>query len=123
MDNRNNFHLLAHRYDYRDGYPANPNQTMPVLVSGHGFSTDGATWHFNSEQQPYDAQITFVNGTTQLFSTWERPHLVFDPHSGLPTHLVNGVQASQPQRYITQHTWALACKPFRHVQTCHCVLE
>ena len=92
MDRRGNFHLLAHRYDYRDGYPPNPNQTMPLHVSGHGFSTDGVAWHFNVEQQPYDALIRFHNGTTQQFSTYERPHLVFDPESGLPTHLVNGVQ-------------------------------
>lgn len=92
-DTRGNYHLLAHRYDYRDGYPVNPNQTMPILVSGHGFSTDGVVWHFNSERQPYDAVVTFENGTTQQFSTYERPHLVFDPNSGLPTHLVNGVQA------------------------------
>ena len=83
--------MIAHRYDYRDGYPPNPNQTMPVLVSGHGFSADGVEWRFNSAQQPYDAKITFVNGTVQQFSTWERPHLVFDK-GGAPTHLVNGVQ-------------------------------
>jgi len=92
-DVRGNVHMLAHRYDYRDGYPVNPNQTVPLLVSGHGFSSDGVSWHFNNERQPYDALITFVNGTTQQFSTFERPHLVFDEKSGLPTHLVNGVQA------------------------------
>jgi hypothetical protein len=43
--------------------------------------------------QPYDAQITFENGTTQLFSTWERPHLLIDPKTRTPTHLVNGVQS------------------------------
>lgn len=91
QDNRGHLHLLAHRYDYRDGYPPNPNQTMPLLVSGHGYSEDGVRWYFNTEQQPYNAQITFSNGTIQRFSTYERPHLVFDPKTGLPTHLVNGV--------------------------------
>eukprot|EP00658_Telonema_sp_P-2_P068856 TRINITY_DN5785_c0_g1_i2.p1 TRINITY_DN5785_c0_g1~~TRINITY_DN5785_c0_g1_i2.p1 ORF type:complete len:291 (+),score=36.21 TRINITY_DN5785_c0_g1_i2:118-990(+) len=89
MDVRENWHLLAHRYDYRDGWPTNPNQTSPVLVSGHGYSEDGLTWLFNSVQQPYDAQITFENGTRQFFSTWERPHLVLE--KGVPTYLVNGV--------------------------------
>ena len=91
MDKRHNFHLLAHRYDYRDGWPKNPNQTEPVLVSGHGFSQDGIRWHFNVEQQPYDAKITFQNGTVQFLSTYERPHLVFDEETHEPTHLVNGV--------------------------------
>lgn len=91
-DARGNFHMIAHRYDYRDGYPPNPNQTMPVLVSGHGYSADGVDWRFNSAQQPYDAKITFANGTVQQFSTWERPHLLFDQKSGAPTHLINGVQ-------------------------------
>ena len=36
LDSEQNFHTIFHRYDYRDGCPANPNQTMPVLVSGHG---------------------------------------------------------------------------------------
>ena len=27
-----------------------------------------------------------------LPNTFERPHLIFDPKSGLPPHLVNGVQ-------------------------------
>jgi len=89
-DRRGHFHMIAHRYDYRDGFPPNPNETMPVLVSGHGYSTDGLDWHFNSVQ-PYEAKITFANGTVQQFSTWERPHLLFDK-SGVPTHLVNGVQ-------------------------------
>jgi hypothetical protein len=30
MDKNENWHLLVHLYDYRDGYPPNPNQTMPV---------------------------------------------------------------------------------------------
>lgn len=48
MDARANWHFLAHRYDYRDGFPVNPNHTMPVLVSGHDFSHGGKEWHINS---------------------------------------------------------------------------
>tara|TARA_B110000208_G_C11774792_1_gene431597 strand:+ start:1265 stop:2497 length:1233 start_codon:yes stop_codon:yes gene_type:complete len=90
MDRRSNWHFLAHRYDYRDGWPVNPNQTMPILVSGHGFSVDGVTWGFNAAEQPYSGVIKFVNGTTQQFSTFERPHLLFNSKQ-IPTHLVNGV--------------------------------
>ena len=56
-----------------------------------GFSKDGIDWHFNVAEQPYNATITFVNGTRQQFSTFERPHLLFDAQTGRPTHLVNGV--------------------------------
>lgn len=59
-------------------------------MSGHGFSEDGVTWHFNSAQQPYNGVITFENGTLQHFSTYERPHLVFNEKQQ-PTHLINGV--------------------------------
>ena len=103
MDTRHNWHILAHRYDYRDGWPANPNQTEPVLVSGHGFSRNGIDWHFNIAEQPYNATITFENGTRQFFSTFERPHLVFDD-AGEPTHLVNGVSP-----YWTNPGMAGAC--------------
>ena len=52
--------------------PINPGQTMPVLVSGHGFSLDGVTWHFNIAEQPYNPWVTFANGTRQNYSTFER---------------------------------------------------
>lgn len=93
FDASGGFHVLGHRYDYRDGYPVNPNQTMPVLVSGHAYSRDGLDWRFNSAQQPFDPIVTFTNGTVQQFSTFERPHLVFGgPNGTTPTHLVSAVQ-------------------------------
>ena len=36
--------------------------------------------------------IRFRNGTQQHLSTVERPHLVFDPDTKVPTHLVTAVQ-------------------------------
>ena len=61
MDANEHWHVLVHLYDYRDGYPANPNQTMPILVSGHAFSDDGLqTLHYSvsegeslGEAQPF----------------------------------------------------------------------
>ena len=96
MDSNNNWHFLAHRYDYRDGWPVNPAQTMPVLVSGHGFSDDGVNWKFNSAEQPYDAVVTFANGTKQMFSTWERPHLVFDADGTTPLALSTAAMHGPP---------------------------
>ena len=94
FDARGNWHLLGHRYDYRDGFPVNPNQTMPLLVSGHAYSKDGVQWYFNTAQQPFDPVVKFANGTRQHFSTFERPHLVFGGANGrTPTHLVSAVQA------------------------------
>lgn len=89
FDKRGRFHFIAHRYDYRDGWPPNPNQTNPVLVSGHGFSADGFNWYYN-DNPPYPSQVTFDDGTVQYFATMERPHLIFDK-DGHPTHLLNGV--------------------------------
>ena len=93
FDSRGNWHLLCHRYDYRNGFPFNPNATKPLLVSGHAYSRNGFEWHFNRAQQPYDAVIRFDNGTTQHFSTFERPHLVFgSPDGKTATHLVVAAQ-------------------------------
>lgn len=68
----------------------NPNQTMPIRVSGHAFSEDGLNWHYDADDQPYNNELLFENGTKQYFSTKERPHLVFNDE-GEPTHLINGV--------------------------------
>ena len=94
QDARGNLHLLHHLYDFRNGYPPNPAAPHPIQVSAHAFSAPPFhDWRFNMGAQPYDAQITFRNGTKQLFSTWERPHLVLDPETRAPTHLVTGVQS------------------------------
>ena len=73
----------------RDGWPVNPNQTEPVLVSGHAFSVDGVHWNYSSGPQPFDPWVVFEDGSRQNFSTLERPHLVFD-ETGVPTHTVHG---------------------------------
>ena len=93
QDKRGNLHMLHHLYDFRNGYPPNPAAPQPIQVSAHAFSAPPfLEWHYNVDAQPYNAWITFQNGTTQNFSTWERPHLLFDPKTRAPTHLINGVQ-------------------------------
>ena len=69
---------------------------MPILVSGHAFSTDLRTLHYSvssteslGESQPFDPWVIYDDGTRQNFSTFERPHLVFN-EDGVPTHSVHG---------------------------------
>ena len=72
-DKNGNWHLFCHRYDYRDGWPTNPSQSEPVLVSGHAFSTDLQEWHYSMGKQPFDPWVVFEDGTRQNYSTLERP--------------------------------------------------
>ena len=88
-DKRGHWHLLVHRYDYRNGYPQNPNATQPMLVSGHAYSEDGLDWHY-SPVPPYEAIVRLQSGKEIHYSTFERPHLVFDENRE-PIYLLNGV--------------------------------
>jgi len=85
IDTRSNWHLLAHRYNYRNGGGKADGTTN--LVSGHAFSPDGNTWMFSSVP-PYDSQLMHTDGPSTVFTSLERPHLIFDAVSGQPTHLV-----------------------------------
>ena len=72
-----------------------------MLVSGHAYSTDLETWHYSMGRQPFDPSVVYTDGTVQNFSTFERPHLVFDS-SGNPTHTVHGVSPVWAQ-YLDHH--------------------
>ena len=39
--------------------------------------------------QPFDPIVTYTDGTVEHYSTFERPHLVFN-EEGTPTHTVHG---------------------------------
>ena len=55
-------------------------QTLKVQnsISGHLFSRNiEGPWHV-SPTEPYDNHVAFTDGTTQTFSTMERPKLMFD---------------------------------------------
>lgn len=91
VDHRGNWHALAHAYINKQ--PC--GKCDSPLVSGHYFSNDrGYTWHVNTIQ-PYTHEVRMTDGTSHVFSTRERPKLLFDPRSGRPTHLINGVNPMQ----------------------------
>jgi len=112
LDAQMNWHLLYHYYDYRCGIPKNPNQTDPMLVSGHAYSKDGLNWEF-SLTPPYNAWVDFTDGSRQYFATFERPHLLFDSKRN-PTHLVNGVSPVWPcvgcERRAGSNSSCVVCK-------------
>ena len=66
-------------------------------VGCHAFSKDGLSWTLSSTSA-YSFNVIFDNGKNTTFSRRERPQLVFDPKSGVPTHLINGVQLPQSEQ-------------------------
>jgi len=60
-------------------------------VGCHAFSRDGWAWTL-ADSPAYDYGVDFSDGSRTVFSRRERPQLVFDPDTGAPTHLINGVQ-------------------------------
>ena len=59
-------------------------------IEGHAYSEDGFSWHV-SETPAYPAAQHYTDGSVGNYGKRERPHLVFDPSTGQPTHLTNGV--------------------------------
>lgn len=86
FDPRGNWHIFFHTYTMSCDTPL----CDPTAISGHSFSEDGLTW-FSSYEQPYFNTVNITDGSVVQMSTRERPKLLFDPVSGLPTHLSNGI--------------------------------
>jgi hypothetical protein len=86
LDPRGNWHVFFHSYTMTCD---NPN-CDPTEIAGHSYSKDGVTW-FSSPTQPYFNIANVSDGTQVVMSTRERPKLIFDPKTGLPTHLSNGI--------------------------------
>lgn len=80
VDQRGSFHCLYHRSPFQD----------LNAQGGHAFSPDGLTW-YTSETPAYPAHQQYADGTIGMYGKRERPHLIFDPLTGQPTHLTNGV--------------------------------
>ena len=64
-------------------------------ISGHMFSRDLLEWTV-SPIEPYDNAVQFADGTTQRFSTMERPKLLWSHDGGSPIALLNGVSPVYP---------------------------
>lgn len=78
-------------------------------VGCHAFSRDSFTWTLSSTPA-YDYAISFTDGTRTTFSRRERPQLVFDPETGAPTHLINGIQlprSAQPGDSQGDYTYSV----------------
>jgi len=78
-------------------------------VGCHAFSPDGFRWTL-SATPAYNFTVAFDDGSSATFSRRERPQLVFDPATGAPTHLINGVQlprASQPPGSQQDYTYSI----------------
>eukprot|EP01051_Picozoa_sp_SAG22_P001555 SAG22_NODE_62_length_23371_cov_84.500602_21_plen_126_part_00 len=71
LDKRGNWHLLSHVY------PTNTSNYLQYadVVAGHGYSTDGAAWHWHPTP-PYTADVTDSQGTTLHYASRERPFLL-----------------------------------------------
>ena len=88
QDTEGNWHVLAHTYTRAGAGPQNS-------ISGHIFSRDLRGPWTVSPVEPYTNAVRYADGTEQMFSTMERPKLLFDG-SGVPTHLINGVSPVYP---------------------------
>ena len=76
-DTRGNLHVVFH--DHMAG-------------GGHAFSRTGRTWQYSSDPA-YTPAVVFEGSDTPVFlQRRERPHIVLDPKTLVPTHLSNGVQ-------------------------------
>lgn len=61
-----------------------------VMQAHYAFSADAVTW-VTATKQSYSYRVHFEDGSSRNFARMERPQLIFDPNTGMPTHIVNGV--------------------------------
>ena len=85
QDLRGHWHALVHLMFDPAGRGPVPSPGWP---GGHMFSRDGLVW--SRIQECYSTNITLVTGEVFVTSRRKRPKLIFDPKTGVPTHLTNG---------------------------------
>lgn len=79
IDQQGNYHILFH--DFKEG----------GYVGGHVYATSWSGPWYYSQVPPYTTAVTWSNGTDAKLSRRERPQLYFDPATGAPQVLYNGV--------------------------------
>ena len=77
-DKRGHFHAVFHQMFDCDACTA------------HAYSADGTEWHYSGTAAPPDT--TYSDGTKEVFSHSERPHILFDKDGVTPVALTNGVK-------------------------------
>lgn len=84
IDEFHHWHIIAHSFDKGERY--NCSQSM---VSAHLYSIDGTEWH-RSNEPPYGHTIHYTDGNSQIYSTLERPYVIFadSTQKQRPTHIV-----------------------------------
>ena len=89
-------HGIEDPFVYQQPSPSNGRPTFHAIfhdhstIGGHAFSVDGISWTY-SPVVPFNATITYEDGSGVVLQRRERPHLIFDKQ-GYITHLTSGVQ-------------------------------
>lgn len=111
FDIHGNFHIMYHVYCL------DPYQAHNECNAGHAFSTDGFNWVFGADE-PYSGLVNFTDGTSTVFSTRERPHLVFaDKARHIPMGVFTAV-SSQPVSPACSGCNSHACSQCKVMASC-----
>ena len=94
MDTRGHWHCLYHRSPFSN----------VTVAGGHAFSLDGHEWHVASAPA-YSSTQEYQQGGARIYGKRERPHLLFDPVTGKPTHLTTGVCLNPDYRKCNDNPW------------------
>ena len=92
------YHAVLHRNGCKDGGAG----CSPAVSGQHAYSPDGFKWHL-SAADAYTASVTYTDGATEMLRQRERPHLILDPVSGVPTHLITGAGVGAGTDYTYTH--------------------
>lgn len=92
QDQRGNWHALFH--DQSPAAALLPEYRYATGRVGHVYSRDLVHWTY-SHILAAVGTVTHADGSTSVYSRRERPHLIMDPVTKAPTHLVTGVFKDQ----------------------------
>lgn len=105
LDKRGVFHALMHSMDV--------GSVNSPFCGGHAYSADGLLWVYTGTA--FGNNVSYDDGTSQVFSRRERPHLLFAADGATPIALSSGVQFAAPP--------GVACDINGTGVTCDCVFS